>query len=161
MGCQPRSLCVGRMPARCTLWSGRDGNEGRLWWSVAWGGLQFWILKLNSVIELYAGIFMFQFNHYFSQVVYRKPPWTLQDVLQCLKKHWIAVFGQIIQRKKLQLVLNLIDFFQSSKFSKVTLVYTLSLHWFLHWFQHFCHENVLNLIVFNNLWNFVDGKKWM
>lgn len=51
----------------------------------------------------------------FFQVVYKPPPWTLQDVLQCLKKHWIAVFGQVVQRKKLQLVLNLIDFFQSSK----------------------------------------------
>lgn len=132
-----------------------------LWLEV---DFNFGFLKLNSVIELYAGIFMFQFNHYFScftssQVVYRKPPWTLQDILQCLKKHWIAVFGQIIQRKKLQLVLNLIDFFQSSKFSKVTLVYTPRLHWFLHWFPHFCRENVLHLIVLNNLWNFVDGKK--
>lgn len=142
MGCQPRSLCVGRMPARCSLWRGRDGNEGRLWWSVARGGV-FLILKLDSVIELYAGIFLFQFNPCFScftssQVVYRKPPWTLQDILQCLKKHWIAVFGQIIQRKKLQLVLNLIDFFQSSKFSRLALVYAPRLHWVLHWFLMIC-----------------------
>ncbi|KAI3368191.1 hypothetical protein L3Q82_007915 [Scortum barcoo] len=49
------------------------------------------------------------------QIVYLKPPWTLQDVLQCLKKHWIAVFGQVVPRKKLQTVLNLIDFFDSGK----------------------------------------------
>ncbi|CAG11609.1 unnamed protein product [Tetraodon nigroviridis] len=60
------------------------------------------------------------------EVVYRKPPWSLLDVLQCLKKHWIAVFGQVIQRKKLQLVLNLINFFQSSKFTKVTLSFGVS-----------------------------------
>ncbi|XP_051232913.1 transcriptional protein SWT1 isoform X1 [Dicentrarchus labrax] len=47
------------------------------------------------------------------EIVYLKPPWTLQDVLQCLKKHWIAVFGDIVPRRKLQTVLNLIDFFNS------------------------------------------------
>ncbi|XP_044054834.1 transcriptional protein SWT1 isoform X2 [Siniperca chuatsi] len=47
------------------------------------------------------------------EIVYLKPPWTLQDVLQCLKKHWIAVFGHIVPRRKLQTVLNLIGFFNS------------------------------------------------
>lgn len=47
------------------------------------------------------------------QVVYLKPPWTLKDVLQCLKKHWVAVFGHIVPRRKLQTVLNLINFFNS------------------------------------------------
>ncbi|XP_045905109.1 transcriptional protein SWT1 isoform X2 [Micropterus dolomieu] len=49
------------------------------------------------------------------EIVYLKPPWTLQDVLQCLKKHWIAVFGHIVPRTKLQTVLNLIGFFDSGK----------------------------------------------
>ncbi|XP_028444283.1 transcriptional protein SWT1 isoform X2 [Perca flavescens] len=47
------------------------------------------------------------------EIVYLKPPWTLQDVLHCLKKHWIAVFGHIVPRRKQQTVLNLIDFFNS------------------------------------------------
>ncbi|XP_068446097.1 transcriptional protein SWT1 isoform X2 [Clinocottus analis] len=47
------------------------------------------------------------------EIVYLKPPWTLQDVLQCLKKHWIAVFGHIVPRRNLQTVLNLIEFFNS------------------------------------------------
>ncbi|XP_073333410.1 transcriptional protein SWT1 [Pagrus major] len=47
------------------------------------------------------------------EIVYLKPPWTLQDVLQCLKKHWIAVFGHIAPRRKQQTVTNLIDFFNS------------------------------------------------
>lgn len=51
------------------------------------------------------------------QIVYIKPPWTLRDVLQCLKKHWVAVFGQVVPRRKLQTVLNLIDFFKSGMFS--------------------------------------------
>ncbi|XP_028444284.1 transcriptional protein SWT1 isoform X3 [Perca flavescens] len=49
------------------------------------------------------------------EIVYLKPPWTLQDVLHCLKKHWIAVFGHIVPRRKQQTVLNLIDFFNSGK----------------------------------------------
>nr|XP_020458422.1 transcriptional protein SWT1 [Monopterus albus] len=49
------------------------------------------------------------------EIVYVKPPWTLQDVLQCLKKHWIAVFGNIVPRRKQQNVLSLIDFFNSGK----------------------------------------------
>ncbi|XP_068563705.1 transcriptional protein SWT1 [Cebidichthys violaceus] len=49
------------------------------------------------------------------EIIYRKPPWTLQDVLQCLKKHWIAVFGHVVPRRKLQTVLNLIEFFNSGE----------------------------------------------
>ncbi|XP_035767444.1 transcriptional protein SWT1 [Neolamprologus brichardi] len=49
------------------------------------------------------------------QIVYLKPPWTLQDVLQCIKKHWIAVFGHLIHRKKEQTVLKLIKFFNSGE----------------------------------------------
>ncbi|XP_060088380.1 transcriptional protein SWT1 [Heteronotia binoei] len=33
-----------------------------------------------------------------TEVVYHTPPWTLADLLECYKKHWIAVFGQIIPR---------------------------------------------------------------
>ncbi|XP_039984890.1 transcriptional protein SWT1 isoform X2 [Xiphias gladius] len=49
------------------------------------------------------------------EIIYLKPPWTLQDVLQCLKKHWIAVFGHIVPRRKQQIVLNLIEYFNSGK----------------------------------------------
>ncbi|XP_071769534.2 transcriptional protein SWT1 isoform X1 [Centroberyx gerrardi] len=55
------------------------------------------------------------YEDYWVEIVYLKPPWTLQDILQCLKKHWLAVFGYIVPRKKLQAVLNLIDFFTSGK----------------------------------------------
>ncbi|RXM28364.1 Transcriptional protein SWT1 [Acipenser ruthenus] len=37
-------------------------------------------------------------RHQALQIVYLKPPWTLPDLLQCFKKHWIAVFGQIVRR---------------------------------------------------------------
>ncbi|KAF7661805.1 hypothetical protein LDENG_00253940 [Lucifuga dentata] len=49
------------------------------------------------------------------EVVYIKPPWTLGNVLQCFKKHWIAVFGFLVPRKNQGSILNLIDFFSSDK----------------------------------------------
>nr|XP_046248069.1 transcriptional protein SWT1 [Scatophagus argus]XP_046248070.1 transcriptional protein SWT1 [Scatophagus argus]XP_046248071.1 transcriptional protein SWT1 [Scatophagus argus] len=58
------------------------------------------------------------------EIVYLKPPWTLHDVLQCLKKHWIAVFGQIVPRRKQQTVLNLIDFFNSGKTVDLSATFT-------------------------------------
>ncbi|XP_061594737.1 transcriptional protein SWT1 isoform X2 [Cololabis saira] len=51
------------------------------------------------------------------EVVYIKPPWTLRDVLHCLKKHWIAVFGHIAPRRMLENVLSLITFFNSGESS--------------------------------------------
>ncbi|XP_059197577.1 transcriptional protein SWT1 isoform X2 [Centropristis striata] len=57
------------------------------------------------------------FEDLWLEIVYIKPPWTLLDVLQCLKKHWIAVFGHIVPRDYLQTVLSLIDFFNSGKTS--------------------------------------------
>ncbi|XP_076007457.1 uncharacterized protein swt1 isoform X2 [Genypterus blacodes] len=49
------------------------------------------------------------------EIVYIKPPWTLVDILQCLKKHWIAVFGFVAPRTSQQTVSNLIDFFKSEQ----------------------------------------------
>ncbi|CAL8256534.1 unnamed protein product [Merluccius merluccius] len=48
-------------------------------------------------------------------IVYLKPPWELPDVLRCMRKHWIAVFGNIVPRGQLQAVENLHDFFTPGK----------------------------------------------
>ncbi|MBN3312106.1 SWT1 protein, partial [Atractosteus spatula] len=34
------------------------------------------------------------FGDLWLEIVYIKPPWSLSDLLQCFKKHWIAVFGK-------------------------------------------------------------------
>ncbi|XP_053717587.1 transcriptional protein SWT1 [Synchiropus splendidus] len=47
------------------------------------------------------------------EIVCRKPPWTLSDILQCFKKHWIAVFGSLVPRKLQDNVDDLIKFFNS------------------------------------------------
>ncbi|NWX85108.1 SWT1 protein, partial [Nothoprocta ornata] len=38
------------------------------------------------------------------QILYLKPPWTLASLLQCYKKHWVAVFGHIVPRSLLATV---------------------------------------------------------
>ncbi|RVE73541.1 hypothetical protein OJAV_G00032230 [Oryzias javanicus] len=55
------------------------------------------------------------FDDIWHEVVCIKPPWTLSGVLQCLKKHWIAVFGLIVPRNLSSTVTNLINFFNSGK----------------------------------------------
>ncbi|XP_033732721.1 transcriptional protein SWT1-like [Pecten maximus] len=48
-------------------------------------------------------------------IVYRKPPWTLEDILDCFKKHWIAVFGMIYSRKLKEEVHRLVEKFKPFK----------------------------------------------
>ncbi|CAJ1060972.1 transcriptional protein SWT1 isoform X1 [Xyrichtys novacula] len=55
------------------------------------------------------------FGNLWLEIVMIKPPWTLQEVLQCLRKHWIAVFGQVVPRRMEQTVSSLIDFFHSGQ----------------------------------------------
>lgn len=44
-----------------------------------------------------------------TEIVYVKPPWSLEGLLKCFKKHWIAVFGIIIKRSLLSCVEMLSD----------------------------------------------------
>ncbi|XP_020789029.2 transcriptional protein SWT1 [Boleophthalmus pectinirostris] len=55
------------------------------------------------------------FGDLWQEIVLIKPPWSLDDILNCLKKHWIAVFGHVAPRAKQQNVLNLIHFFSTGK----------------------------------------------
>ncbi|XP_048587290.1 uncharacterized protein LOC5502110 isoform X3 [Nematostella vectensis] len=38
------------------------------------------------------------YEHLWEAIVCIKPPWTLQDLLHIIDKHWIAVFGDVIKR---------------------------------------------------------------
>ncbi|KAM3876315.1 transcriptional protein SWT1 [Diretmus argenteus] len=55
------------------------------------------------------------FDDLWEEIVYLKPPWTLHGILQCLRKHWVAVFGLIFPRRKLEAVLKLTDFLTTAK----------------------------------------------
>ncbi|XP_058030397.1 transcriptional protein SWT1 isoform X2 [Ahaetulla prasina] len=50
---------------------------------------------LSSILETELKI---AFGDLWIEVVYHKPPWTLANVLECYKKHWVAVFGLFISR---------------------------------------------------------------
>lgn len=39
-----------------------------------------------------------KYNELWQHVVFKPPPWSLDDVLQCLLKHWIAVFNEVFPR---------------------------------------------------------------
>ncbi|CAG9785821.1 unnamed protein product [Diatraea saccharalis] len=39
-----------------------------------------------------------KYNNLWEHVIFKPPPWTLSDVLQCLLKHWVAVFNEVFPR---------------------------------------------------------------
>ncbi|XP_052391471.1 transcriptional protein SWT1 isoform X1 [Carassius gibelio] len=49
------------------------------------------------------------YGELWTEIVYVKPPWNLEGLLKCFKKHWIAVFGSIIKRSLLRCVEMLSD----------------------------------------------------
>ncbi|XP_047674070.1 transcriptional protein SWT1 isoform X2 [Tachysurus fulvidraco] len=50
------------------------------------------------------------FGDLWLEIVYVKPPWSLDALLQCFRKHWIAVFGVIIRRSLIGCVETLSSF---------------------------------------------------
>ncbi|XP_050347234.1 transcriptional protein SWT1 [Nymphalis io] len=39
-----------------------------------------------------------KYDNLWQHVLFKAPPWTLSDVLQCLLKHWFAVFNEVFPR---------------------------------------------------------------
>ncbi|XP_013413803.1 transcriptional protein SWT1-like [Lingula anatina] len=54
------------------------------------------------------------FGDIWQEVVLRKPPWTLRDILECIDKHWMAVFGMFLNRQLSQVVKQLVQYFKSA-----------------------------------------------
>ncbi|XP_074078325.1 transcriptional protein SWT1 isoform X1 [Macrotis lagotis] len=50
---------------------------------------------LSSILETEMKI---AFGDLWLEMVYVKPPWTLENLLQCFKKHWLAVFGLVTEK---------------------------------------------------------------
>ncbi|KFV11861.1 Transcriptional protein SWT1 [Tauraco erythrolophus] len=44
------------------------------------------------------------FGNLWMEILYLKPPWTLANLLNCYKKHWMAVFGYVVPRSLLSTV---------------------------------------------------------
>ncbi|XP_038650557.1 transcriptional protein SWT1 isoform X1 [Scyliorhinus canicula] len=63
-----------------------------------------------------------------TEILFVKPPWSLEDVLQCVKKHWFAVFGLIVKRNLQSSVETLCDHFRVAKrpsYNQFTLTWML------------------------------------
>ncbi|XP_027273190.1 transcriptional protein SWT1 isoform X2 [Cricetulus griseus] len=56
---------------------------------------------LSSILETEMKI---AFGNLWMEVLYLKPPWTLINLLQCFKKHWLAVFGLVMENKLLLII---------------------------------------------------------
>ncbi|XP_030790822.1 transcriptional protein SWT1 [Rhinopithecus roxellana] len=50
---------------------------------------------LSSILETEMKI---AFGSLWMEILYLKPPWTLLHLLQCFKKHWLAVFGLVMEK---------------------------------------------------------------
>ncbi|XP_069794257.1 transcriptional protein SWT1 isoform X11 [Narcine bancroftii] len=55
------------------------------------------------------------YDHLWTEILFLKPPWSLKDILACMKKHWIAVFGLIVERNLQSSVNILSDSLQTDK----------------------------------------------
>ncbi|XP_058130851.1 transcriptional protein SWT1 isoform X2 [Dasypus novemcinctus] len=53
---------------------------------------------LSSILETEMKI---AFGNLWLEMLYLKPPWTLIHLLQCFKKHWLAVFGLVMEKNLL------------------------------------------------------------
>ncbi|XP_043856626.1 transcriptional protein SWT1 isoform X2 [Dromiciops gliroides] len=61
---------------------------------------------LSSILETEMKI---AFGDLWLEMVYFKPPWTLSHLLQCFKKHWVAVFGLVIEKDLLMTIESLYE----------------------------------------------------
>ncbi|XP_019808286.1 transcriptional protein SWT1 isoform X4 [Tursiops truncatus] len=61
---------------------------------------------LSSILETEMKI---AFGNLWMEVLYLKPPWTLIHLLQCFRKHWLAVFGLVVEKNLLLTVESLYE----------------------------------------------------
>ncbi|XP_033618030.1 transcriptional protein SWT1 isoform X2 [Fukomys damarensis] len=61
---------------------------------------------LSSILETEMKI---AFGNLWMEMLYLKPPWTLIHLLQCFKKHWLAVFGLVVEKNLLLTVESLYE----------------------------------------------------
>ncbi|XP_075384501.1 transcriptional protein SWT1 [Tenrec ecaudatus] len=63
-------------------------------------------MALSSILETEMKI---AFGNLWMEMLYLKPPWTLVHLFQCFKKHWLAVFGLIMENNLLLIVESLYE----------------------------------------------------
>ncbi|XP_053381277.1 uncharacterized protein LOC123554913 [Mercenaria mercenaria] len=65
------------------------------------------------------------YDDIWKDIVYKKPPWGLKDVLECWKKHWIAVFGLVFPRHLSENIHQLLDHISSPKGVTVNVIFDI------------------------------------
>lgn len=66
------------------------------------------------------------YDNLWETIVYKKKPWSLQDVLECMIKHWIAVFSEIFPSGSLNLLKELQYYFSRKHKSMYIFLYLLN-----------------------------------
>nr|XP_044997677.1 transcriptional protein SWT1 isoform X2 [Jaculus jaculus] len=66
---------------------------------------------LTSILETEMKI---AFGDLWTEMLYVKPPWTVIGLLQCFKKHWLAVFGLVMEKKLLLTIDSLYENFSKA-----------------------------------------------
>uniref|UniRef100_V9K891 Transcriptional protein SWT1 n=1 Tax=Callorhinchus milii TaxID=7868 RepID=V9K891_CALMI len=90
-------------------------------------------IALSAILETEMKI---AYEELWMEVIFLKPPWSLSDLLQCMKKHWIAVFGIIVKRNLLSSVEILCDHFHAGRKTEYN---CLVLTWLLNECQNLLH----------------------
>ncbi|XP_070240898.1 transcriptional protein SWT1 isoform X5 [Bos mutus] len=67
---------------------------------------------LSSILETEMKI---AFGNLWMEMLYVKPPWTLIHLLQCFRKHWLAVFGLVMEKNLLLTIESLYENVRKAK----------------------------------------------
>lgn len=43
----------------------------------------------------------FHYEELWERIILHKPPWSIQDIFDCILRHWIAVFSDVFTRNAL------------------------------------------------------------
>ncbi|XP_061239455.1 transcriptional protein SWT1 isoform X2 [Bos javanicus] len=73
---------------------------------------------LSSILETEMKI---AFGNLWMEMLYVKPPWTLIHLLQCFRKHWLAVFGLVMEKN---LLLTIESLYENVRKAKKTVDFT-------------------------------------
>ncbi|XP_046566621.1 uncharacterized protein LOC124275168 [Haliotis rubra] len=78
------------------------------------------VVKVKAVVKDTLGLVLetemkAAYDDIWKSVVYRKPPWSAVDIMESIKKHWMAVFGMILPKHISETVSSITSKFQPYK----------------------------------------------
>ncbi|XP_071096824.1 uncharacterized protein [Haliotis cracherodii] len=78
------------------------------------------VVKVKAVVKDTLGLVLetemkAAYDNIWKTVVYRKPPWSAVDIMESIRKHWMAVFGMILPKQMSNTVNSITTKFQPHK----------------------------------------------